>query len=95
MKKIAVAEDDKVLRQALESLLKENGYETFCLEKFDKAEDEILFADPSSRDQRPGDPEKSKAEVPGACDHGYQQGRRYGSDPGYELWSRRLYHQAL
>ena len=46
MKKIAVAEDDKVLRQALESLLKENGYDTFCLEKFDKAEDEILFAEP-------------------------------------------------
>ncbi len=46
MKKIAVVEDDKVLRQALESLLKENGYETFCLEKYDKAEDEILCAEP-------------------------------------------------
>ena len=46
MKKIAVVEDDKVLRQALESLLKENGYETVCLEKFDKAEDEILCAEP-------------------------------------------------
>ena len=46
MKKIAVVEDDKVLRQALESLLKENGYETVCLEKFDKAEEEILCAEP-------------------------------------------------
>ncbi len=46
MKKIAVVEDDKVLRQALESLLKENGYETFCLEKFDKAEEELLRAEP-------------------------------------------------
>lgn len=46
MKKIAVVEDDKVLRQALESLLKENGYETLCLENFDKAEEEILHADP-------------------------------------------------
>ena len=46
MKKIAVVGDDKVLRQALESLLKENGYETFCLEKYDKAEDEILCAEP-------------------------------------------------
>ena len=46
MKKIAVAEDDKVLRQALESLLKENGYETVCLEKFNKAEEEILCAEP-------------------------------------------------
>ena len=46
MKKIAVVEDDKVLRQALESLLKENGYETVCLEKYDKAEEEILCAEP-------------------------------------------------
>ena len=46
MKKIAVVEDDKVLRQALESLLKENGYETVCLEKFNKAEEEILCAEP-------------------------------------------------
>ena len=46
MKKIAVVEDDKVLRQALESLLKENGYETVCLEKFYKAEEEILCAEP-------------------------------------------------
>ena len=46
MKKIAVVEDEKVLRQALESLLKENGYETVCLEKFDKAEEEILCAEP-------------------------------------------------
>ena len=41
-----MVEDDKVLRQALESLLKENGYETVCLEKFNKAEEEILCAEP-------------------------------------------------
>lgn len=46
MKKIAVVEDDKVLRQALDSLLKENGYGTFCLEKFDRTEKEILRAEP-------------------------------------------------
>lgn len=46
MKKIAVVEDDKVLRQALDSLLKENGYGTFCLEKFDRTEEEILRAEP-------------------------------------------------
>ena len=46
MKKIAVVEDDKVLRLALESLLKENGYETFCLERFDNVAEEILCADP-------------------------------------------------
>ena len=46
MKKIAVVEDDKVLRQALDSLLKENGYGTFCLEKFDRSEEEILRAEP-------------------------------------------------
>lgn len=46
MKKIAVVEDDKVLRQALDSLLKENGYGTFCLEKFDRTEEEILHAEP-------------------------------------------------
>lgn len=46
MKKIVVAEDDKVLREALESLLKENGYETFCLEDFDNAEEEILREQP-------------------------------------------------
>lgn len=46
MKKIAVVEDDKVLRQALESLLKENGYEIFCLERFDNVVEEILCADP-------------------------------------------------
>ena len=46
MKKIAVVEDDKVLRQALDSLLKENGYGTFCLEKFDRTEEEILRAVP-------------------------------------------------
>ena len=46
MKKIAVVEDDKVLRQALDSLLKENGYGTFCLEKFDRTEGEILRAEP-------------------------------------------------
>ena len=103
MKKIAVVEDDKVLRQALESLLKENGYETFCLEKYDKAEEEILCAEPDlvlldillpgTNGQE--DPEKFKTEVSGACDHGHQQGRRHGSDPGYELRRRRLYHQAL
>lgn len=46
MKKIAVVEDDKVLRQALDSLLKENGYGIFCLEKFDRTEEEILRAEP-------------------------------------------------
>lgn len=46
MKKIAVVEDDKVLRQALDSLLKENGYGTFCLENFDRTEEEILRAEP-------------------------------------------------
>lgn len=46
MKKIAVVEDDKVLRQALDSLLKENGYGTFCLKKFDRTEEEILRAEP-------------------------------------------------
>ena len=40
MKKIAVVEDDKVLRQALDSLLKENGYGTFCL-----AEPDLVLLD--------------------------------------------------
>ena len=46
MKKIAVVEDDRVLRKALKSLLEENGYETCCLEDFSNAEEEILRAGP-------------------------------------------------
>lgn len=46
MKKIAVVEDDRVLRKALKSLLEENGYETCCLEDFSNVEEEILRARP-------------------------------------------------
>ena len=46
MKKIAVVEDDRVLRKALKSLLEENGYETCCLEDFSNVEEEILRAGP-------------------------------------------------
>ena len=46
MKKIAVVEDDRVLRKALKSLLEENGYGTCCLEDFSNAEEEILRARP-------------------------------------------------
>lgn len=46
MKKIAVVEDDRVLRKALKSLLEENGYGTCCLEDFSNVEEEILRAGP-------------------------------------------------
>ena len=46
MKKIAVVEDDRVLRKALKSLLEENGYGTCCLEDFSNVEEEILRARP-------------------------------------------------
>ena len=46
MNKVAVVEDDRVLRKALKSLLEENGYETCCLEDFSNVEEEILRARP-------------------------------------------------
>ncbi len=46
MKKIAVVEDDRVLRKALKSLLEENGYGTCCLEDFSNVEEEILRTGP-------------------------------------------------
>ena len=42
MKKIAVIEDDRVLRQSLAGILKENGYEVCCVEDFAHAEEEAV-----------------------------------------------------
>ena len=41
MKKIIVIEDDKVLREALTALLRENGYEVCRIVKFEKTEQQI------------------------------------------------------
>ena len=41
MKKIVVVEDDKVLREALTALLRENGYEICQIVKFEKTEQQI------------------------------------------------------
>ena len=41
MKKIIVIEDDKVLREALTALLRENGYEIYQIVEFDKVEQQI------------------------------------------------------
>ncbi|HIX28278.1 MAG TPA: response regulator [Candidatus Blautia stercoravium] len=45
MKKIAVIEDDRVLRQSLAGLLRENGYAVFCVENFACAEEEVKAAE--------------------------------------------------
>lgn len=45
MKKIAVIEDDRVLRQSLAGILKENGYEVCCVEDFAHAEEEVRKAE--------------------------------------------------
>ncbi len=42
MKKIIVIEDDKVLREALTALLRDNGYEVCQMVKFDKVEKQIV-----------------------------------------------------
>lgn len=42
MKKIIVIEDDKVLREALTALLRDNGYEVCQIVKFDKVEEQIV-----------------------------------------------------
>ena len=41
MKKIIVIEDDKVLREALTALLRENGYEVCQIVRFEKTEQQI------------------------------------------------------
>ncbi len=46
MKKIAVVEDDLVLREALTGLLEENGYETCVVEDFQKAREVLLAMEP-------------------------------------------------
>ena len=45
MRKIAVIEDDRVLRQSLAGILKENGYEVCCVEDFAHAEEEVRKAE--------------------------------------------------
>ena len=46
MKKIAVVEDDLVLREALTGLLEENGYETCVVEDFQRAREVLLAMEP-------------------------------------------------
>lgn len=46
MKKIAVVEDDLVLREALTGLLVENGYETCVVEDFQRAREVLLAMEP-------------------------------------------------
>lgn len=46
MKKIALIEDDKALRSALSSLLKESGYQVTAIEDFHHTEKQILSANP-------------------------------------------------
>lgn len=46
MKKIAVVEDDKILRQTLGALLRENGYQVLEIETFAQIEEQILRFEP-------------------------------------------------
>lgn len=46
MKKIMIVEDDKSIREELNKLLKNAGYESVCLEEFENAETEILESNP-------------------------------------------------